>query len=71
MLEVNSMDIGQVIIEIEDYVVPRLKLDVGEARLYYHLLRHSRFIGKHDVLISVAQLAVVLNCSKNTVKLRS
>ncbi|OGA50951.1 MAG: hypothetical protein A3F74_22035 [Betaproteobacteria bacterium RIFCSPLOWO2_12_FULL_62_58] len=64
------MDIGQVLTEIEDHVVPRLKLDVGEARLYYHLLRHSRFVGKHDVLISVAQLAEVLNCSKNTVKHR-
>jgi DNA-binding Lrp family transcriptional regulator len=70
MLNMNSMDIGQVIIEIEDHAVPRLKLDVGEARLYYHLLRHSRFVGKHDVLISVAQLAEVLNCSKNTVKPR-
>lgn len=64
------MDTGQVIAEIEDHVVPRLKLDVGEARLYYHLLRHSRFAGKHDVLISVGQLAEVLNCSKNTVKPR-
>jgi hypothetical protein len=69
-LDVNSMDIGQVVTEIEDHVVPGLKLDVGEARLYYHLLRHSRFVGKHDVLISVAQLAEVLNCSKNTVKPR-
>ena len=64
------MDIGQIVTEIEDHVVPRLKLDVGEARLYYHLLRHSRFVEKHDVLISVAQIAEVLNCSKNTVKPR-
>jgi hypothetical protein len=64
------MDIGQVVTEIEDHVVPRLKLDVAEARLYYHLLRHSRFVGKHDVLISVSQFAEVLNCSKNTVKPR-
>ena len=64
------MDIAQVIIEIEDHVVPRLKLDVAEARLYYHLLRHSRFVGKHDVLISVLQLGDVLNSSKNTVKSR-
>ncbi len=70
MLDVNSVDIGQVIIEIEDHVVSRLKLDVGEARLYYHLLRHSRFVGKHDVLISVTKLGEVLNCSKNTVKPR-
>jgi DNA-binding Lrp family transcriptional regulator len=64
------MDIGRVVTEIEDHVVPRLKLDVGEARLYYHLLRHSRLVGKHDVLVSVAQIAEVLNCSKNTVKPR-
>ena len=43
---------------------------MGEARLYYHLLRHSRFAGEHDALISVAQIAEVLNCSKNTVKPR-
>ena len=61
------MDIRQVITEIEDHLVPRLKLDVGEARLYYHLLRHSRLVEKHEVLISVAQIAEVLNCSKNTV----
>lgn len=64
------MDIRTVIIEIEDQLVPRLKLDVAEARLYYHLLRHSRFVGKHDVLTSVAQLAEVMNCSKNTFKPR-
>lgn len=64
------MDIEQIITEIEDHLVPRLKLDVGEARLYYHLFRHSRLVGKHDVLISVGQIAEVLNCSKNTVKPR-
>ena len=64
------MDIAQIIVEIEDHVVPRLKLDVAEARLYYHFLRHSRFIGKHELLISAAQIGEVLNCSKNTVKPR-
>jgi hypothetical protein len=54
------MDIGQIIVEIEDRVVPRLKLDVAEARLYHHLLRHSRFIGKHELLISAVQLAEAL-----------
>ena len=43
---------------------------MGEARLYYYLLRHSRFMGRHDVLISVAQVAKVLNSSKSTVKPR-
>lgn len=70
VLDVKDMNLEQVIIQIEDHMVPRLKLDVGEARLYYHLLRHSRLVGNHDVLISVAQIAEVLNCSKNTVKPR-
>lgn len=64
------MDHCQIITEIEDHIVPRLKLDLGEARLYYHLIRHSRLLGKHDVLLSVAQLSEVLNCSKNAVKPR-
>jgi hypothetical protein len=38
------MDIKEVLIQIEDDAVPRLKLDLGEARLYYHLIRHSRLI---------------------------
>jgi len=66
----NDMDSDKLIKEIEDYLVPRLKLDLGEARLYYHLFRRSRLIGKDDVLVSVTQLAEVLNCSKNAVKPR-
>ena len=64
------MDANQVIADVEDHLVPRLSLDVGEARLYYHLFRHSRLLDKHDVLISVMQVAQVLNCSKNVVKPR-
>ena len=64
------MEIGKVIVEIEYYLVPRLNLDVAETRLYYHLLRHSRFMEKDDVLISVTQIGEVLNCSKSTVKPR-
>ena len=69
-LDENDMDSDKIIKEIEDYLVPRLKLDLGEARLYYHLYRHSRLVEKHDVLVSVTQLAEVLNCSKNAVKPR-
>lgn len=64
------MNSDQIIKEIEDYLVPHLKLDLGEARLYYHLFRHSRLVGKHDVLVSITQLSEVLNCSKNAVKPR-
>jgi hypothetical protein len=64
------MNSDHIIIEIEDYLVPRLKLDLGEARLYYHLFRHSRLVGKHDVLVSVAELSEAFNCSPNAVKPR-
>lgn len=66
----NNMNLAEVIAQVEDHLVPRLKLDVGEARLYYHLFRHSRLVGKDDVLTSVSQLANALNCSKNAVKPR-
>lgn len=62
--------IEKLIQEIEDHVVPRLRLDIGEARLYYHLLRHSRLIDKHEAVVSVAQLCDAMNCSKNAVKPR-
>lgn len=62
--------IEKLIQDIEDHVVPRLRLDIGEARLYYHLLRHSRLTDKHEAVVSVAQLCNAMNCSKNAVKPR-
>lgn len=64
------MNSDEIIKQIEDYLVPRFNLDLGEARLYYHLFRHSRLVGKHDVLVSITQLSEVLNCSKNAIKPR-
>ena len=64
------VDITKVIQQIEDSLVPRLKLDAEEARLYYHLFRHTRLVGKHDVLVSVARLAGAINSSRNLVKSR-
>jgi predicted DNA-binding transcriptional regulator len=64
------VETAKLIHDIEDHLVPRLRLDVGEARLYYHLLRHSRLIEKHEVIVSVAQLCEAMNCSKNAVKPR-
>lgn len=36
--------------EIEDYLVPFLKLDTYEKSLYYHLFRHTRLIGKQETI---------------------
>jgi hypothetical protein len=54
-------DTTRLIHDIEDHLVPRLHLDVGEARLYYHLLRHSRLIDKHEVVVSVASLCQAMS----------
>lgn len=63
-------DLEKLIQDVEDHLVPRLKMDVAEARLYCHLLRHSRLEGKREVVVSVAQLCDAMNCSKNAVKPR-
>lgn len=63
-------DTARLIQNIEDHLVTRLRLDIGEARIYYHLVRHSRLIDKHVCLVSVAQLCDAMNCSKNAIKPR-
>ena len=65
-----ELDWGKLIRLIEDQLAPNLALDIAETRLYYYLLRHSRLIGKREVLISVEQLRKKLNCSKTLVKSR-
>lgn len=63
-------DIKNLIQDIEDHLVPRLKLDVAEARIYYHLLRHTRLVDRHEVLVSVANLCEAICCSKTVIKPR-
>ena len=42
--------------QLEDLVVPRLRLSVSERAVYYHLLRHSRLEGKVRCTFSIASL---------------
>jgi 5-methylcytosine-specific restriction endonuclease McrA len=42
--------------QLEDVVVPRLRLSVIERAVYYHLLRHSRLEGKVRLRFSIASL---------------
>ncbi len=42
--------------QLEDVVVPRLRLSVSERAVYYHLLRHSRLEGKARYRFSIASL---------------
>ena len=43
--------------QIEDLLVPRLRLSVIDRAIYYHLLRHTRFEGKPQLHFSVRWLA--------------
>jgi 5-methylcytosine-specific restriction endonuclease McrA len=42
--------------QLEDLLVPRLRLSVTERAVYYHLLRHSRLEGKVRLRFSIASL---------------
>jgi hypothetical protein len=43
--------------QIEDLLIPRLKLSVYERAVYWHLLRHSRLEGKQQLRFSILWLA--------------
>ncbi len=62
-----EMDLAQVFRDIEDHLVPYLRLGSGERALYYHLLRHSRAEGKRVVQISKRVLARNVGASATTV----
>ena len=42
--------------QLEDLLVPRLRLSLIERAVYYHLLRHSRLEGKARLRFSIASL---------------
>ena len=51
------MDLIEEFKNIEDFLIPGRKLDPFERSLYYHLLRHTRVIGKEASVFGVATLA--------------
>ena len=62
------MDLIQEFKNIEDYLIPKLKLDSFERSLYYHLLRHTRVIGKEGSLFGILSLATANGVSEYTVR---
>lgn len=60
----EQSEIVKAIKEIEDYLMPRLKLDPYERSLYYYLLRHSRVIGNSGVLVAIRPLSEALGFSE-------
>ena len=64
------MDLIQEFKNIEDYLIPKLKLDAIERSLYYHLLRHTRIIGREGSLFGILSLSEASGISESTVRER-
>ncbi|MBI3663259.1 MAG: HNH endonuclease [Acidobacteria bacterium] len=64
----EALDFAQVCKDIEDHLVPYLRLGSGERAMYYHLLRHSRAEGKRVALISNRRLGSSFGTSSTTAR---
>ena len=51
------MDWERILREIQDFMFPQLELDTYQRSLYYHVLRHSRVVGRDECVMSVSDLA--------------
>jgi predicted DNA-binding transcriptional regulator len=63
----EPVDFAQVCRDIEDYLVPYLRLGAGERALYYHLMRLSHAEGVRRAHVSKRVLARGIGCSTTTV----
>lgn len=50
----ENFDLVKTIREIEDYLIPFLKLDPYERSLYYHLFRQTRLINKEETIFVIS-----------------
>ncbi|MDE2096059.1 MAG: HNH endonuclease [Patescibacteria group bacterium] len=50
----DNLDLARTIEEIEDYLIPFLKLNPYERSLYYHLFRQSRLINKEEIIFVIS-----------------
>ena len=66
----NFVDLARELQNIEDHLIPKLQLDHVERALYYHLLRHTRLIGKDASLFGLYSLAESSGFSESTLRER-
>lgn len=64
------MDLLREFKNIEDYLIPKLKLDPIERSLYYCLLRHTRVVGKEKSVFGILTLSKKSGISEPTVRER-
>lgn len=50
----GNLDLIKTIKEVEDYLIPFLKLDPYERSLYYHLFRQTRLINKEETIFVIS-----------------
>jgi len=50
----ENLDLVKTVKEIEDYLIPFLKLDPYERGLYYHLFRQTRLINKEETIFVIS-----------------
>lgn len=63
----KTFDLAQVYRDVEDHLVPSLRLSMAERAVYYHLLRHSLVEGRRVVHVSKRSLCRGIGCSFMTV----
>jgi hypothetical protein len=66
----KKLNLARVYAEVEDYLVPTLRLDPYERALYYHLLRHTRLAGKRKLYASRRALANSSGFGQTTIRRR-
>jgi len=64
----KAVDAGKLWRDIEDRMVPRLRITMIERAAYYHLARHSRLEGKKRLRFSILWLAQGTRLSTTTMR---
>src|SRR3989344_3746953 len=50
----ENKDLTKIYKDVEDYLIPFLKLDTYERSLYYYLLRQTRLIDKNETIFVIS-----------------
>ena len=66
----ENLDAARVWMEIEEHLVPYLRLKPVERCIYSHLFRHSRLRGQRALLISQCSLGRALGIHNQTIRTR-
>ena len=59
------MDLETTLKQSEDYLFPAMQMSLRERSIYYHLLRHTRLVGKETGLFAIDPLAAALAVSSS------